>query len=60
MVAEETYASKEAGGGNDDVVAVNIAESTQPDWDEKEERRVKQKSVSWIDPRFVSHTCISS
>ncbi|GAD96777.1 conserved hypothetical protein [Paecilomyces variotii No. 5] len=43
MVAEGTYASKEAGSGNDDVIAVNIAESTQPDWDEKEERRVKLK-----------------
>lgn len=43
MVAEGTYASKEAGSGNDDVVAVNIAESTQPDWDENEERRLKRK-----------------
>jgi hypothetical protein len=46
MVAQETYASKATGSGNDDLVAVNIAESTQPDWDEREERQVKRKSVA--------------
>lgn len=43
MGAQETYASKEAGG--EDLVAVNIAESTQPDWTESEERQAKRKYV---------------
>lgn len=44
MGAETTYASRDDGkGGDEEVTAVTIDESTQPDWTEAEENAAKRK-----------------